>query len=174
MYAQMYVNGRRCTLAPSGSPDEPEEDDSVGEREIPNASTVRSTWAASLDLAAEGRPVAFRRDSDEFVLLPAALLRDVLRRAVPPPDVVAEHEGWSVLLHGHPVAADGATLDEALDDFVSALRDYADAWEERLHSATDHEHAAALVQLVALVDDDALMAWARSGTSVARSPAPAA
>ena len=144
------------------------------ERALPNATTVRSTWAASLDLAAEGRPVAFRRDADDFVLLPADLLRDVLRRAVPPPEVVAEHEGWSVLLHGHPVAADGATLDEALSDFLSALRDYADAWEDHLHAAPDHRHAAALVQHVALCDEAALLAWARSDTSEGRTNLPAA
>ena len=145
----------------------------MSERELPNATTVRSTWAASLDLAAEGRPVPFRRDAEEFVLLPAELLRDVLRRAVAPPEVVAEADGWSVLLHGHPVAADGGTLDEALADFLSALRDYADAWEEGLHTAPNHRHAAALVQLVALEDDDALATWARSGTD-ARASASAA
>jgi hypothetical protein len=58
--------------------------------------------------------------------------------------VVAEHEGWSVLLHGHPVAADGATLDgardEARDDFLSALRAYADAQEGwRPFPSTYHE-----------------------------------
>jgi hypothetical protein len=146
----------------------------MAERELPNATAVRSSWAATLDLAAEGRPVPFRRDGEEFVLLPAELMRDVLRRAVAPPEVVAEQDGWSVLLHGHPVAADGATLDEALADFLSALRDYVEAWEERLHTAPDHRHAAALVQLVALEDDDALTAWARSRTADARDTAPAA
>jgi hypothetical protein len=146
----------------------------MSERELPNATTVRGTWAASLDLAAEGRPVPFRRDGEEFVLLPADLLRDVLRRAVAPPEVVAELGGWSVLLHGHPVAADGETLDAALADFLSALHDYAAAWEARLHAAPDHRHAAALVQLVALADEEALAAWARSGATTAPSTAPAA
>ena len=100
-------------------------------------------------------------NDEDLVRIPAELLRDLLRRAVTPPEVVAEEDGWSVLLHGHPVAAHGATLDEALADLVSALRDYADAWEDGLHSAPDHHHAAALVQLVAVEDDDALVAWAR-------------
>lgn len=142
------------------------------EREIPNASTVRRTWAASLDLAAEGRPVPFRRDAEEFAVLPAVLLRDVLGRAVPPPEVVAEEDGWSVLLHGHPVAADGSTLEAALTDFLDAVRDYAAAWEDRLHRAPDHQHAAALVQLVTLSDDEALMGWARSATSGTRATVP--
>ena len=101
-----------------------------------------------------------RPDDEELVRIPAEFVRDLLRRAVAPPEVVAEEDGWSVLLHGHPVAAHGATLDEALADFLSALRDYAAAWQQGLHIAPDHRHAAALVQLVALEDDDALVAWA--------------
>lgn len=147
----------------------------MSERELPNSTSVRASWSASLDLAADGRPVAFRRDADDFVLLPADLLREVLGRAVPPPEVVAESDGWSVLLHGHPVAADGSTLDEAVDDFLSAVRDYAAAWDERLHAAPDHRSAAALVQHVILSDDDALRAWVRTGVAVhAASEPPAA
>mgnify|MGYP001604953462 CR=1 FL=1 len=146
----------------------------MSERPEPNASTVRRTWAATLDLAAEGRPVAFHREDEDFVLLPADLLRDVLRRAVPPPEVVPEADGWSVLLPGHPVAADGTTLDAALEDFVSALRDYASAWDERLHRAPDHRHAAALVQHVVLSDDDVLLAWARGGAGAEVPASPAA
>lgn len=137
----------------------------MSERHIVNATSIRAAWSASLDLAAEGRTVTFRRDADDFVLLPADLLRDVLRRAVPPPEVVAEAEGWSVLLHGHPVAADGSTLDDAVDDFLSALRDDAADWDERLYAAPDHRSAAALVQHVLLSDDVALRAWVRSGVA---------
>ena len=110
-------------------------------------------------------------NDEDLVLLPAELLRDVLRRAVPPPEVVAEEDGWSVLLHGHPVAADAVTLDQALADFLRALRDYADAWEDGLHSAPDHRQAAALVQLVTLEDDDALLAWARGDERAQRDDA---
>jgi predicted RNase H-like HicB family nuclease len=108
------------------------------------------------------------------VLLPAELLRDLLHRAVPAPDVVAEDGGWTVALPGHPVAADGATLDEALADFVSALHDYSGEWEERLHRAPDHRRATALVQHVALADDDTLLAWARGGLTDPTMPRPAA
>lgn len=125
------------------------------------ATAVRSAWAASLNAAADHRPVVFHRGEQDFALLPASLLRDVLRRAVPAPEVIAEDEGWTVLLPGHPVAADGATLDEALRDFVSALRDYADAWDDRLHRTPNHQHAAALVQHVSVSDDDELFTWAR-------------
>jgi hypothetical protein len=129
--------------------------------EQPTATYVRSAWAASLNTAAEGRPVVFHRGEEDFALLPASLLRTVLQRAVPAPEVIAEDDGWTVLLPGHPVAADGTTLDEALQDFVSALKDYADAWNDRLHQAPNHHHAAALVHHAAVSRDDDLLAWAR-------------
>ena len=125
------------------------------------ATEVRRSWATSLNTAAERRPVIFHRGTQDFALLPAALLRDVLRRAVPAPEVIAEDGGWTVVLPGYPIAADGTTLEEALHDFVSALRDYAIAWDDRLHRAANHQHAAALVQHVSLSDDDELFAWAR-------------
>ncbi len=126
----------------------------------PTATAVRGSWAASLNAAADGRPVVFHRGDQDFALLPAPLLRDVLRRAVPAPEIVAENDGWTVLLPGHPVAADGTTLDEALRDFVSALRDYVDAWDERLHRVPNHRDAALLVQHASVSDDAELLAWA--------------
>ena len=54
----------------------------------------------------------------------------------------------------------GVILDEALRDFVSARRDYADAWDERLHRAPNHRHAAALIQYVCVSEHDELLAWA--------------
>lgn len=129
--------------------------------ERPSATYVRSAWAASLNTAAEGRPVLFHRGAEDFAILPASLLRAVLQRAVPAPEVIAEDDGWTVLLPGHPVAADGTTLDEAVRDFVSALQDYADAWNDRLHRAPNHQHAAALVHHVAVSSEDELLAWAR-------------
>ncbi len=126
----------------------------------PTSTEVRRSWAATLNAAADRRPVVFYRGDQDFSLLSASLLRDVLRRAVPAPEVVAEDDGWTVVLPGHPVAADGSTLDSALDDFVSALRDYAEAWQDRLHQAPNHQHAASLVHHVALSDDDELREWA--------------
>jgi len=133
----------------------------MGPAKAPTATAVRGAWAASLNAAADRRPVVFHRGDQGFVLLLASLLRDVLHHALPAPEVVAEDGGWTVLLPGFPVAADGATLEEALRDFVSALRDYADVWDDRLHRAVNHQHAAALVQHVYVSDDAELLAWAR-------------
>jgi hypothetical protein len=40
-------------------------------------------------------------------------------------EVVAENGDWSVTLTGLPIAAEGATFDEALGNAVLSLRDYA-------------------------------------------------
>lgn len=128
------------------------------------ATDVRRSWRARLDQAATRLPVLFTRGADEFSVLPVGLVRDALRRSVPPPVVVAEDEGWSVLLEGHPVAADGRELDEAVDDFVAALQDYADAWVERLHDVPNHRDAALLVHLVATSSADQLRSWVVGGT----------
>ncbi|MFU8841476.1 MAG: hypothetical protein ACNA8R_12280 [Nitriliruptoraceae bacterium] len=57
--------------------------------EQPTATDVRSAWAASLNTAAEGRPVLFHRGAEEFAIVPASLLRALLQRAVPAPEVIA-------------------------------------------------------------------------------------
>ncbi len=123
------------------------------------ATDVRRTWRAQLDRAATRLPVVFTRGTQEFSVLPVALARDALRRSVAPPVVVAEDDGWSVLLEGHPVSADGRELADAVEDFVSALQDYADAWVERLHAVPNHQHAALLVHLVATSSVDQLRSW---------------
>jgi predicted RNase H-like HicB family nuclease len=73
--------------------------------------------------------------------------------------VVAEAGGWSVFIPGLPIAADGATLDEALDEMVAALREYAEDWQDRLLDAPNHAGNWGLVQLVTLSSDGQLRDW---------------
>lgn len=74
-------------------------------------------------------------------------------------EVVAEAGGWSVFIPGLPVAADGASLDEAVREMVDALREYADDWQDRLHRAPGHREHRELVQLITTSDDQHLAAW---------------
>jgi predicted RNase H-like HicB family nuclease len=73
--------------------------------------------------------------------------------------VVAEGGGWSVFIPGLPVAADGATFDEAIMEMVDALREYADDWQGHLHSAPNHADNRGLIQLIAHSSDDQLREW---------------
>lgn len=121
---------------------------------------ARSHLKDLLDAAGRGRLATVRRDAATAVVLDAERLRRFLATATTArAQVVAEAGGWSVFVPGLPVAADGATFDEAIDEMVDALREYADDWEERLLDVVNHRDSWAVVALVGLSDDGQLREW---------------
>lgn len=113
-----------------------------------------------LDAAAQGRVATVRRDSTTTVIVDAERLRHFLVSVVPSrAQVVPEAGGWSVFIPGLPVSADGASFDEAIDEMVDALREYAEDWQERLLSTPNHRDNWGLVQLISVSDDDQLRDW---------------
>lgn len=112
-----------------------------------------------LDAAGRGRLATVRRDASTVVVLDAERLRLLLATNVPRAQVVPEAGGWSVFLPGLPVAADAASFDEAIDEFVDALREYAADWQDRLLDVANHRDNWAVVALVGLSDDDQLRRW---------------
>lgn len=78
---------------------------------------------------------------------------------VPNVQVVNEDGAWAVFMPGQPLASEASVLEEALEDFVDALRDYAEDWEDHLHAAPNHRENWALVQLVDLSTDEQLTSW---------------
>lgn len=113
-----------------------------------------------LDAAERGRTATVRRESATAAVVDADRLRRFLAAVSPVrAQVVAEAGGWSVVIPGLPIAADGATFDEAISEVVDALREYAADWQERLAEATNHRDNWALVQLIALSDNDQLHDW---------------
>ncbi|MFL6121170.1 hypothetical protein [Actinophytocola sp.] len=66
---------------------------------------------------------------------------------------------WFVSMPGLPVAADGASFDEAIDEMIDALREYAEDWQERLLDAPNHRDNWGLVQLISISDDEQLRDW---------------
>lgn len=117
-----------------------------------------------LDDAESGRPVGVQRRERRVAVVDAEGLRNALAhsRDVPQPVAFAEADGWSVLLPGVPVAADGAGFDEAVDEFVLALREYVEDWTDRLHAVPNQARHWALIQFVALSTDHQLASWIRS------------
>ena len=113
-----------------------------------------------LDAAEKGRVATVRRDSSTTAVVDVKLLRHFLASLVPSrAQVVPEAGGWSVFIPGLPVAADGASFDEAIIEMVDALREYADDWQERLVDAPNHRDNWGLVQLISLSDDEQLRDW---------------
>jgi predicted RNase H-like HicB family nuclease len=122
-----------------------------------------------LDAAARGIPAGLRRDRAGFAIVDAARLRDLLATNSRRPKVVAEADGWSVFIPDTPIAADGATLTEAIDEMVDALREYADDWVDHLSTAPNHAENWWLIQLVALSSDDELADWLTAGQCVTQT-----
>jgi predicted RNase H-like HicB family nuclease len=112
-----------------------------------------------LDAAGRGRVATVQRDNDRAAVVDAERLRASLVGTLPTAQVVAEDGGWSVMLPGVPVAADGATFDDAIEEMIMALREYVEDWQERLLDAPNHRNNWALVQVVALSTDEQVRDW---------------
>ena len=113
-----------------------------------------------LDAAESGRVATVRRDAVTTAVVEVERLRHFLASIVPSnAQVVPEAGGWSVFIPGLPVAADGASFDEAISEMVVALREYADDWQQRLLNAPNHRENWGLVQLISLSDDNRLREW---------------
>jgi hypothetical protein len=105
------------------------------------------------------------REGSVAAVVDAERLRAGLAWLCRPAEVVAEAGGWSVFIPGVAVAADGTNLDEALDEMVDALREYAIDWQDHLREAGNHRENCAPVQLIALSSDTQLRDWlANSGS----------
>jgi predicted RNase H-like HicB family nuclease len=128
-----------------------------------NVTEARKHLKQLLDAAAQGFPAQVGRDGVRFAVVDVVRLRQIFSSPVPAPQVVAEADGWSVFIPGVPVAADGSTLDEALDEIVEALREYALDWADHLSAAPNHRRNWGLVQFVELSSDEELAEWARAG-----------
>lgn len=125
-----------------------------------SAREAREHFKDLLDAADEGRPAMVTRDERRVAAVDADRLVYFLTRLHPSGvQAVADGDGWSIFLPGVPVAADGATIEEAVEEMVDALRDYAEAWTERLRLAPNHEDNWGLVQIVTLASDDQLRNW---------------
>lgn len=113
-----------------------------------------------LDAAEQGRPATVRRDAATAMVVDANRLRRLLFDMYPSrAQVVAEAGGWSVFIPGLPVAADGASFDEAVAEMIDALREYADDWQDHLYNVPNHSDNWGVVHLIALSDDDQLRLW---------------
>ena len=126
---------------------------------------TRNRLKEVLDTADRGVPVGVERHGRRVVMLDLSLLYELLAASprLRRPEAVAEGGGWSVFLPGTPVAADGTDLDEAAEEFVVALREYAEDWVERLRFAPNHAQHWPLVHFVALSSDADLIGWVRGG-----------
>lgn len=128
--------------------------------EYRSAREAREHFKDILDAADAGRPATVTRDARRVAAVDADRLVHFLTSVRPSgAQVVAENDGWSIFIPGLPVAADGATLDEAAEEMVDALREYVEEWADHLRLAPNHAENWGLVQIVALSSDQQLRDW---------------
>ncbi|NEW30404.1 prevent-host-death protein [Nocardia cyriacigeorgica] len=121
--------------------------------------SARAHLKQLLDAADEGRVATVTRDSRQAAVVDAERLRYALSRLCPQAKVVNEDDAWWAFIDGTPIAADGATFDEAILELIDALREYAEDWQGGLRTASDHTENWGLVQLVELSTDEQLRDW---------------
>ena len=119
----------------------------------------RNHFPELLDAAEAGRPATVTRGAHRAAVVDAARLQRALGMLVPAAEMVAEGGGWSVFIRGLPLAADGGSVTEALEEMVLVLREYSEDWSERLLHAPNHSANWGLVQFVDLSTDTQLMDW---------------
>jgi hypothetical protein len=128
-----------------------------------------------LDAARAGLVTTVTRDQETFVVISAGTLGEELRRLLPAKAVVvAEGGGWAAFLPGVPVHGDAETFDAAIDDLIVGLREYAEDWNDRLHTAPNHLQQRSMVQLIELSDDAQLRDWLLADPQLTVAPVEAA
>jgi len=133
---------------------------SVTEVHYDTVTEARAHFSALIDAAEAGVPATVRRDKWRAAVVDAERLRRFLSTVRPArAEVVAEGGGWSILLPGLPIAADGETFEEALDEMIATLREYAGDWADHLRHASNHEQNWGLVQIIDLSSDEELRDW---------------
>jgi hypothetical protein len=125
-----------------------------------SAREAREHFKDILDAADDGRPATVTRDERRVAAVDADRLVHFLTRVHPSgAEVVPESDGWSLSIPGTPVASDGATLDDAVEEMIDALRDYDQEWVDHLRLAPNHAQNWGLVQIVTLSSDEQLHDW---------------
>ena len=130
-------------------------------------SETRRRLREVLDAAEVGKAAGIERRGSRVALVERDRLHGLLADSwrLGRPEAVAEAGGWSVFLPGTPIAADGADLERAVEEFIEALREYSEDWEDRLRLAANHEHLWPLVLFVAMSTDAELASWVYGGES---------
>jgi hypothetical protein len=115
---------------------------------------ARDHWKEILDIAESGSVAVVRRNAPVAVVS-RQVLDDALAVGSPFNVQVSFFEGQvSMWIDGLPTHGAGDTLDEAEDDFLNALEDYADDWIDDLHRAPNHQAHGGRVRRILLCAGD--------------------
>ncbi|WP_116115761.1 prevent-host-death protein [Austwickia chelonae] len=127
--------------------------------EFATVTEARAGFKAMFEAAQNGGAGLVHRDGHRFALVDADRIADALHAALPiTPEVYFEEDVVGLALPGAPFAAEGNDLEEAAEEMIEALREYAQDWEELRH-APNHAHLSLLVLFVVISTNEKLKAW---------------
>ncbi|MGQ0464191.1 MAG: prevent-host-death protein [Sporichthyaceae bacterium] len=129
-------------------------------RHYATTTEARTQFRALLDGALAGRTVTVRREQERYAVVDVARLLTKLMQARPARAlVVREGGGWAAMLQDLPVHGEGDTFDEAIDDLIDALREYAEDWNDHLLDAPNHRDNWDVAEIAELATDEQLKVW---------------
>lgn len=131
--------------------------------DYPSFTEARRSFKNILDAVKDGAVVSIERGNEVAVVADRARFLELLLRAEQSTaKVVPDDDAWVIMIPNTPFAAEGSSLDAAIDELIANLREYASEWVEHFASAPNHSGFWALVQLVNLSSDDGLRDWLTS------------
>jgi hypothetical protein len=111
---------------------------------------ARARFSDVMETAVRGDVAVVRREQP-VVVVRRDVYDSVLKKAAPFDVQAGVHDGCvSFWLNGVPVHGSGGTLDEAEEEFLDALIDYAELWTRELRHAPNHKQNSELVRRVAM------------------------
>ncbi|HEX9088859.1 MAG TPA: hypothetical protein VF867_15180 [Arthrobacter sp.] len=135
-------------------------------RRVLGFTEARNSFKTILDTSDRGGlTIVQRGSSSASVVNTTRLLQYMFRNTPANVQVVNEDGAWAMFMPGLPIAAEGATLDEATADLIDALREYAEDWEDHLQAAPNHSGNWAFVQIIDSSTDEQLAKWLTGSNS---------
>ncbi|MBX3312632.1 MAG: hypothetical protein KF916_07095 [Microbacteriaceae bacterium] len=121
---------------------------------------ARENLKSVLDAAGKGRTVTIARDGEVSAVLSANKLREYLATTIRANvQIYFEEDVCIAIMEGTPFVSEGKDLEEALNDLVLSLREYAEDWEDHLHLSPNHKTNWGLVNLVKTSSNEELLDW---------------
>ena len=121
---------------------------------------ARSNLKKVFDATDEGKSVTLGRGQEVIVALPVEKIQKFLFETIPAKiETEITKDGTWLFSSYLPFHSEGKDVDDALEDMIAVLREYAEDWEDHLFTAPNHSDYWGLVQLIKLSTDDQLKIW---------------
>lgn len=122
-----------------------------------NATSVRKDWGAFIDSVVRNKPKFVKRSRDYIFVTGTEMLKDILREYKLTATVYDEkNNSVTIAIEEMDIAANGNTKEEALDNLIANLQEYADEYYEEFeywYSAPNRKSHLPYVLKILLLND---------------------